>query len=108
MTLQDYVIKRFCDFIERSSSLNRTNLPSLEVIVIVVVEITKFVGDRPYCSRDITDLIFHVTLHDHAIKGLCELMEGSSSLYIPTLPSLVARGIVVVDIMILVLVYIVM
>ena len=31
------------------------------------------------------------------IKGPCNLMEGRSSLYIPTLSSLVAMSIVVVD-----------
>ena len=56
-------------------------------------------SDHKLCnSRDITDLIFHVTLYHHVIKEPCDLMEGNSSLYKPTLPSLVAIGIVVVDI----------
>ena len=42
--------------------------------------------------------MFHVTLQDHVIKGLDEFMKIKSSLYIPTLPSLVAIGIVVVGI----------
>ena len=42
-----------------------------------------------YLSHDLARLL---------IKGLCEFMEGSSLLHIPTLPSLVSTGIVVVDI----------
>ena len=38
-----------------------------------------------------------MTLQDHMIKGPCDIMEGSSLLNIPTLSSLVAMGIVVVD-----------
>ena len=34
-------------------------------------------------NNNITDLMFHVTLQDQLIKGLCEFMEWSSSLYIP-------------------------
>ena len=33
LTLQDHVIKRFCDFIEGSPSLYRTNMPSLVAVV---------------------------------------------------------------------------
>ena len=49
-------------------------------------------------SRDITDQIFLVTWQDHLIKGSCNFMGGSSSLHIPTLPSLVTIGTAVVDI----------
>ena len=43
------------------------------------------------------DLIFHVILQGHVIKGTCDFMKvGSSS--IPTLPSLIAIGIVVLNI----------
>ena len=39
-------------------------------------------GDhRRCCSRDITDLTFHMTLQDHVIKWSCEFMEGSSNSY---------------------------
>ena len=38
VTLQDFVIKGFCDFMERSSSLSLTTPSSLVAIVIVVVE----------------------------------------------------------------------
>ena len=34
---------------------------------------------------------------DHKIKGPCNLMNGSPTWKVPTLPSLVAIGIVVVD-----------
>ena len=128
MTLQDHVIKGSPEFVEGHSSLNVTNLLGLVVIGIVVVEmfliyhvascdhvfrrfcncgwkllivsyhLAKLVDHRPGCSRDITDLIFHVTLQDHVIKELCEFMEGSSSLHIPTLPSLAATRIMIVDI----------
>ena len=59
--------------------------------------LAKFVCHRPRGSRDITGLIFDVTLLGQAIKGSCDFMEGGSSLYIPTLASLVAISIVVVD-----------
>ena len=59
--------------------------------------LAKFDGHRLCCSRDITGLILHVTLQDHVINGLYEFMEGSFSLYISTLPNLVATGIVLVD-----------
>ena len=55
-------------------------------------------GYRSCGSRDVTYLICQVTLQVHVIKELCEFMEGNSSLYIPILSSLVATGIVVVDI----------
>ena len=42
--------------------------------------------------------IFHVTLQYHIIKGLCEFTKGRPLLFIPILPSLVATGIVLVDI----------
>ena len=61
-------------------------------------KLIKFGDHRPSGSRDITDLVFHVTLQDHVIKGPCDFMDRSSSLYIPTLPSLVTINIVVVDI----------
>ena len=59
--------------------------------------LAKFGGHRLSYSRDITGLILHVTLQDHVIKSLYEFMEGSFSLYISTLPNLVAAGIVLVD-----------
>ena len=58
--------------------------------------ITKLNGHRPCISRDITYLICHVNLQDHMIKGSCDFIEGSSSLYVTTLPGLVGTSIVVV------------
>ena len=43
-------------------------------------------------------LICYLTLQDHISKLTCDFMEGSSLLHIPTLPSLVAIGIIVVDV----------
>ena len=40
--------------------------------------LAKFGGHCPLGSRDITDLIFHVTLQDHVIKEPCDFMGGSS------------------------------
>ena len=39
-----------------------------------------------------------MTLQDHLIKGSGDFMEQNSSLYIPTLPKLIAIDIVLVDI----------
>ena len=63
---------------------------------MVSKHLTKFGSHRTCCSRDTRELIFHVTLEDHLIKGFHDLMEESSSLSIPTLPRLIAIGIVVV------------
>ena len=45
MTLQDQVIKRFCNFIQRSSSIYRTTQTSLVAIQIVVVDIVNLSRD---------------------------------------------------------------
>lgn len=42
-------------------------------------------------------LIFHVSLCKHLIKGSCDFMEKSSFLHVTTLPSLVAKVIVPVE-----------
>ena len=34
--------------------------------------VAKFGDNRSCCSRGITDLIFHVILQDHMIKGSCD------------------------------------
>ena len=64
--------------------------------------LVKFGGNRSCGSRDIADLIFHMSLHIslvlHVTKGHCDFMERGFSLYIPTLTCLVALNIVVVDI----------
>ena len=45
-----------------------------------------------YNSIDTTDLIFHVSLQDHGIKGSSDFIEGSSLLFITKQPSVVAIG----------------
>ena len=62
-----------------------------------VTILSSFNGHRSCDSRDITDLIFHVTLQDHLIKRGRDFMEGSSSLYIPTLSTLVVTSVVIAD-----------
>ena len=39
----------------------------------------KFSGHRHCGSGDITVLVCHMTLHDHVVKGLCDLMGRSPS-----------------------------
>ena len=47
--------------------------------------------------KSLADLIFYVILQDNLIKGNCGIIEGSSSLYISTMASLVPIWTVVVD-----------
>ena len=49
-------------------------------------------------SSDTTAKIAYVTLKDHLIKVSGDFIEGSSSLYIPTMPWLIARDIVLMGI----------
>ena len=72
MTLQDHLNKGSCDFMEL---LYITILPGLPNLVVLGLEVVD----------DVTDIIFHVTWQDHAIKGPLDFMEGHSSLYIPIL-----------------------
>ena len=51
---------------EESSLLHVTTLPGLMAIDIVAVKISG-IGDKMF-------LIYHVTSHDHLLKGLCDLM----------------------------------
>ena len=52
--------------------------------------------DHSHCgSGDILYSVCHVTLWDLVIKGSCDIMEGSSSLYLTTLPGEVAIGNVI-------------
>ena len=48
--------------------------------------------------ENIKYLIFQVTSQNRMIKGPCHFMKGSSSLYVITIPSLAAIGIVVVNV----------
>ena len=60
--------------------------------------LAKFNGDSPCGCRDIANLICHVTLQEHVIRGYCDFKRESSSLYVTTLPCLVAAVIVVVEV----------
>ena len=57
-----------------------------------------FVGHWSDASESITSLVFRVTSEDHVSEGSHDFMGGSSSLYVTTLPSLIAVGNVVVEI----------
>ena len=57
-----------------------------------------FVGHWPDASESITSLVFRVISEDHVSEGSHDFMGGSSSLYVTTLPSLIAVGIAVVEI----------
>ena len=48
--------------------------------------------------RDIMIFVCDVTLQDHVIKGSCDFIDGSTFWQVATLPSLVATGIVVMEI----------
>ena len=107
------MIKGTCDFTEGSPLLYVRTLPGLEVIGIVVMEINcfKFIT-RPYvtmwsyskpplCHRpwgsDRADEIVYVTLQDQSLQdlqGSGDFMEGIFSMYIPTLPKIIAIDIV--------------
>ena len=57
-----------------------------------------FVGHWSDANESITSLVFRVTSEDHVSEGSLDFMGGSSSLYVTTLPSLIAVGIAVVEI----------
>ena len=52
---------------------------------------------KHYDSEDMF-LICHMTLRKHMFQGLCEFMGGIPSLRVTTVPSLVAIGLVQVEI----------
>ena len=58
----------------------------------------KFGGHSHSGSGVIMNLVCHLILQDNMIKGACDCMGGRFSWYVTTLPSLVAIGIVVVEI----------
>ena len=83
LTLQDHVIKGFCDFIEGSPSLYRTNMPSLVAVVTVIVKITYLIcqvnlqdGGHRHCGNGDV-LIYHVASHHNMFKGLSNFVGGS-------------------------------
>ena len=53
-----------------------------------------FCGHRPCGSSDIVSKVVYMTLQGHVVKGSGNLMKRNSSLYIPTLASLMAIDIV--------------
>ena len=56
--------------------------------------------EAPHVSHHFAEfnLRFLINLQDHVIKGSCDFVQGTSSLYTPTLPNLVAAGFVVEEI----------
>ena len=62
--------------------------------LIISDHFAKFNGHRSCGSRDTAAKIVYVTLQDHVIKVSGEFMEENSSLYIPTLPKLIAIDMV--------------
>ena len=57
-----------------------------------------FDAHRSSASGNVTYLICHMTSQDHVIERSCEVTDGSTPLYVTILPSLMAIGIVVVEI----------
>ena len=60
--------------------------------------IVMFCGHWPSTNGDIKYVISHVTSQNNVIEGSSSLMIGSFSRYETTLPSLLAIGVVMVDI----------
>ena len=83
MTSRDHVLKRW--------------LTGLKFLIKGYC-LAKFSGYRHCRSKDKAAKIYYVTFKDQIIKESNDFMEGSSSLYIPTLPKLVARDIALMDI----------
>ena len=63
-----------------------------------IESLCKFGGPSHCGSGDTILYIFHVILQDHLIKGSSDFMEGSYSLNVTNLPSLVMIGFAVVAI----------
>ena len=66
--------------------------------LIEIHHFAKFNEHRLCGSSDATGKTVYVTLQDHVIKGSSDFMEENSSLYIPTLPKLIAIYIVLMDV----------
>ena len=62
--------------------------------LIVSHHFAKFCGHRPCGNSDTAVKIVYMTLQDHVVKGSGDFMETNSTLYIPTLPKLIAIDIV--------------
>ena len=66
--------------------------------LIVSHHFVKFSGHRPCGSGGKAAKIVSVDLQGHVIKRSGDFIEGKSSLYIPTLPKLIAIDILLIDI----------
>ena len=64
---------------------------------MVSYHLAMFGGHLSSAMGDMKYLLSHVTSQNHANKESDKFMCGSSSLHVTTLPSLVAVGIVVVE-----------
>ena len=71
MTPFDHAFWGLCYFMRRSS-------------YIVTHHLAKFNSHRSCGSRGMTYLMCHMTLQDHVIKGYCNFMDRSYSLYVTT------------------------
>ena len=69
----------------------------LRDLMVKVTTLQKFCGHRSFCGSDAAVKIVHMTFQDQMIKGSGKFMEGNSSLYVPTLPKLIAMDIVLMD-----------
>ena len=66
---------------------------------MIALPLGKFNDHRPCDRRDISCLLYHVTLRHHMVKRSCDYIEEKiSSFYVTTLLGLVTIGIVVVNI----------
>ena len=65
--------------------------------MIVTHHFAKRCGHTRCGSSDTAVKIVYMTLQDHVIEGSGDFMEGQSSLYIPTLPKLIAIDIMLMD-----------
>ena len=65
---------------------------------IVSNHLAKFIDRRSFGSSGIAGRIIEVNLNGHVIKGFDNFIEGNSSLYIPTVPKLIVRDIVLMNI----------
>ena len=86
MNSRNHVIKGICDFVVG------------HVLLIVSHTSVKFDSDRSRESEFKTFFICHLTLCDHLINRLCDLMDNKVALEPTTLPSLVAIGLGEVEI----------
>ena len=92
----------------RSSFVTRTHVTTwskeyvalwLDVWLLIISHPSvKFDKNKSREGEFKTFFIYHVTLYDHVINRLCELMDNKPALEPTTLPSLVAIGLAEVEI----------